>query len=100
MSEPIIDPEILSKAANTLRIIAHPERLRIIERLAEGESSVGKLVQTLNLPQAVISKHLALLKKAGVLKCNSVANFRHYSILNSHILKVLDCIKQSCQKEV
>ncbi|MFH0985055.1 MAG: metalloregulator ArsR/SmtB family transcription factor [Candidatus Omnitrophota bacterium] len=96
MKKPWIDPKTLHRAANTLRVIAHPDRLRIIEKLKVRKCSVGELVVALGLPQAVVSKHLALLKNAGLLSSEADANFRHYSLTNTHVLDVLNCIKKSC----
>ena len=100
MKRPWIDPKTLHRAANILRVIAHPARLQIIEKLKSQKCSVGELVTSLGLPQAVVSKHLALLKNVGLLSSEIDANFRHYSLANTHVLDVLKCIRKSCPKEV
>lgn len=100
MKNSSIDPEILARAAKTLRVLAHPVRLRVIEQLKSKKRSVGELADAFKLPQAVISKHLALLKNAGVLASETDCNFRYYSLANTKVLEVLNCIKKSCPKEV
>ncbi len=99
MSKPSIDPKILERAAKTLKALAHPDRLQIIEALRAKELSVGDLTEKLGLAQAIVSKHLALLKRAGVLESRTDANFRYYSLANPKVLEVLNCIKKSCPKE-
>lgn len=99
MTQASIDPKLLHRAAKTLRAIAHPVRLQIIERLRDRDYPVGELALALKLPQAVISKHLALLKKAGLLASRTDCNFRYYSLANTKVLDVLHCIKKSCLKE-
>ena len=99
MKNASIDSKTLSRAAKTLRILAHPVRLHIIEQLKSRKRSVGELGAALQLPQAVVSKHLALLKKAGVLTSQTDCNFRYYSLSNTKVLDVLNCIKKSCPKE-
>ncbi|MBU9888982.1 MAG: metalloregulator ArsR/SmtB family transcription factor [Candidatus Omnitrophica bacterium] len=94
-----IDPKTLQRAAKTLRVLAHPVRLRIIERLRDRDDAVGELALALKLPQAVISKHLALLKNAGLLASRTNCNFRYYSLANTKVLEILNCIKKSCPKE-
>lgn len=94
-----LDPKTLSRAAKTLRVLAHPARLHIIEQLKSKKRSVGELAAALDLPQAVISKHLALLKGAGVLASQTDCNFRHYSLKNIKVLEVLNCIRKSCPRE-
>lgn len=100
MKKPSIDPKTLQRAAGILRVIAHPARLSLIEKLKIKKCSVGELAASLGLPQAIVSKHLALLKKVGLLTSETNANFRHYSLANTHVLDVLNCIKKSCPKEV
>ncbi len=100
MSKKAIDHETVQSAARVLRVLAHPTRLRIIEKLKTSKQSVGELVSLLKAPQAVVSKHLAILKSAGILASETDFNFRYYSLANPKVLKVLDCIKKSCPKEV
>lgn len=95
----LFDPKILARAAKTLRVLAHPDRLKIVEHLRSQKRSVGELANALKLPQAIISKHLALLKNAGILLSESDCNFRYYSLANTKVLDVLDCIKKSCSGE-
>lgn len=99
MQKTSVDPKVLEHAARTLRVLAHPDRLAIVEGLRSRKRPVGEIAGALRLPQAVASKHLALLKNAGVLKSESDCNFRYYSLANASVLKVLNCIKQSCSKE-
>ena len=99
MRKEFINPKTLARAAKTLRVLAHPVRLHIIEQLKTRKRSVGELAATLGLQQAVVSKHLALLKSAGVLARQTDCNFRHYSLANTKVLDVLNCIKKSCPKE-
>ena len=94
-----IDPKLLSRAAKKLRVLAHPDRLRIVETLRPRRLPVGELAVRLGLPQAVISKHLALLKNAGILASEADCNFRYYSLAGTNVLNVLNCIKKSCSKE-
>ena len=93
-----IDPKALARAAEVLRVLAHPARLSVIELLRSRERSVGELVESLRLPQAVVSKHLALLKKVGLLASEIDSNYRYYSLANTKVLEVLNCIKKSCPK--
>lgn len=99
MKNSSIDPKILAKASRTLRVLAHPDRLKIIDELRSKKIAVGELAGKLRVPQAVVSKHLLLLKEAGVLASEADGNFRYYSLANRKVLDVLNCIKKSCSKE-
>lgn len=50
------------------RALGHPARLRVVEALADGERCVCDLVEVAGLAWSTVSRHLAVLKKAGVLK--------------------------------
>jgi DNA-binding transcriptional ArsR family regulator len=54
--------------AERFRLLAEPTRLRLLDMLAEGERSVGSLADDLGCTQANVSKHLALLSDAGIVR--------------------------------
>jgi len=53
--------------AKTLKLLGNPTRLRIIQALAEGGCSVTLLCERLDLPQATVSQHLALLRNSDIV---------------------------------
>lgn len=91
---PPLTVERLTAAARTLKAIAHPERLRLVQTLEKGRRPVHQLVRELGLPQAVVSKHLAVLRRAGVARSEVRGNFRYYGISNRNVLAVLDCMRR------
>jgi DNA-binding transcriptional ArsR family regulator len=66
--------------------IAEPKRRRVLDMLAEGERPVNDLVATLGWPQPVVSKHLGVLKKVGLVIVRRLGRQRVYS-LNAGPLK-------------
>ena len=60
-----------NKLAATLKALAHPARIAILQHLLEAEHCIcGSLVEELGLAQATISQHLKELKSAGIIKGN------------------------------
>jgi DNA-binding transcriptional ArsR family regulator len=57
-----------SAIADRFRLLAEPTRLRLLDLLSDGERSVGGLAEDLGCSQANVSKHLALLADAGVVR--------------------------------
>lgn len=55
--------------SEVLRALGHPLRLRIIEYLRAGERCVCEIIPAVGAEQSVVSKHLALLRQAGLLAC-------------------------------
>ena len=60
--------------------LADPTRLRILSLLGEGEICVCHLVNTLELSQPLISKHLSALRMAGLANSRKDGLWRHYSL--------------------
>ena len=98
MKKKPIDIKLIKRAAKTLKVIAHPCRLRIVELLVEGEKSVTDLICSVKSCQVSISKHLAVLKKEGVVSSRSEGSFRFYSVKNLNVINILGCIRKSDKK--
>lgn len=62
-------PEALAKLAEQAKALAHPARLAIVQILATRESCIcGELVDALPLAQATVSRHLQVLRDAGLIR--------------------------------
>jgi DNA-binding transcriptional ArsR family regulator len=66
--------------AAVMEALAEPSRRRIVELLREGELSVGDLVGGTGLAQPAVSKHLRVLKEAGLVDVRRDAQRRLYRI--------------------
>ncbi len=88
-----IDIENIRNAARVLRVIGHPDRLRIVEALETSAKTVKELMKDLRLSQVSVSKHLAEMKKKGIVESEAVSNFRHYSIRYPNVIHVLNCLR-------
>jgi DNA-binding transcriptional ArsR family regulator len=67
-------------ALAALQVLAEPRRLQIIDLLRGGERPVGELVDSLGLSQPAVSKHLRVLKDAGLVEARPDAQRRLYRI--------------------
>jgi DNA-binding transcriptional ArsR family regulator len=63
-----------------LQALAEPNRVAILELLRDGERHVGELVDELRLSQPAVSKHLRVLKEAGLVDVRAAAQRRLYRI--------------------
>ena len=91
--EKFIEDQQLERAAETLRVVSHPARLRIIELLESGELSVTQIQEILGITQSQTSQHLNNMRVRGVLKSRKNGNMVYYSIANDDVVKVLHCIR-------
>ncbi|MEX0788146.1 MAG: metalloregulator ArsR/SmtB family transcription factor [Anaerolineales bacterium] len=63
-----------------LSAIAEPNRMRIVELLRDGPRPVGEIAGRLRLRQPQVSKHLRILRDAGLVKVHPVAQKRIYQL--------------------
>ncbi len=90
---------ILEQAAETLKAVAHPVRLRIVDLLGRhGEMNVSELVEALDAKPAITSQQLGLMKDRGIAVCRREGNKVYYRLANPNLMRVLDCIREHCAK--
>jgi len=65
---------------STFEVLAEESRRRILDLLAERERPVGELVDLLSLSQPAVSKHLKVLRRAGLVRARTDAQRRIYRI--------------------
>jgi DNA-binding transcriptional ArsR family regulator len=84
----------VKKSALVLRAINHKLRQRIMELVADQPNiTVTEIYVQLRLEQSVASQHLAILRKAGVLRTNRNGKFINYSVDNDRIDQLNDIVK-------
>lgn len=80
--------------ADVFNAIAEPRRRQIVEVLARrGAMSVGTLVESLDLPQPTVSKHLGVLRKVGVVVVSKEGKQRVYNLEAKKLKTVHDWVK-------
>jgi len=65
---------------STFEIVAEPTRRRILDDMRDSERSVGELVERLQLSQPGVSKHLRVLREAGLVEVRTDAQRRLYRV--------------------
>ena len=94
-SKPILlDWEKAQRAADILKSVAHPTRLRIAELLETQEMTVGEIQESLGASQSMTSQQLSLMKARGVLKSRKVGKSVYYGVDSSEVIQVLHCLKK------
>jgi ArsR family transcriptional regulator len=87
------DAERFQHAADILKTVAHPARLRIIDLLEAGEKPVAQICSRLNAPQPYVSQQLNLMKAKGILASRRNGNQVLYSVANKNVIEVIHCIR-------
>lgn len=69
-----------------LKVLSHPDRILIIQLLAtRGEHSVGSIAETLDLPQARVSQHLAMLRNNRLVEETAYGRERIYDLATNRL---------------
>ncbi len=79
--------------AEILKALAHPSRLFIVEKLRDGEHCVCELTEMLGIDTSTVSKHLAILKRAGIVRGEKRGLKIFYSLRYPCILNFTSCIR-------
>ena len=77
------------------RAFSDPTRLRILNLLLRGELCVCEIVNTLKVPQPMASRHLAYLKKSGLVEARRDGLWMHYRLAKPQTTfhkKLIDCL--------
>ncbi len=81
--------EVLTRAGELLRALAAPVRIAIVLELRGSQRCVHELVQTLDLPQPLVSQHLRVLKAAGVVAGERSGREVLYRLVDDHLTEIV-----------
>jgi len=87
-----IDYQIFQKRADIIKSMAHPARLIVLESLKDGEKCVCKLNELVDLDQSTLSRHLLILKNAGIVQSTKRGQNVYYKLIVPCIFKYIECI--------
>jgi DNA-binding transcriptional ArsR family regulator len=94
-----VDPEALSGAAEQasdfLKSLANPVRLRILCLLVQGEATVGDITEKLGARQSLISQHLALLRKDGMVRPRRDGQTIYYALADKRAERLIEVLYET-----
>ena len=80
------DRQVVAKElAEIFKIIAHPDRIRIIEELGSGEKDVNTLIDRLDLPGPRVSQHLGLMRANRIVEERREGRHHYYHLMQPEI---------------
>jgi ArsR family transcriptional regulator, virulence genes transcriptional regulator len=88
------DAELYRLKAELCKTFSDPKRLMLINELRGGEKAVGALVEALKIPQAVVSRNLAILRNHGIVGTRREGVNIYYSLSNPKIIEACDMVHQ------
>jgi len=88
---------LLEAKAAVLKALAHPTRLWMTEQLAGGERCVCEFVEALDVDFSTVSKHLAVLKQAGIVQDDKRGKQVYYRLRVPCVLTFMHCVESVIQ---
>ena len=77
--------------ARIVKALAHPTRLFLVDQLSQGERCVCELTELVGADTSTVSKHLSILRAAGLVRDDKRGNMVFYSLSMPCVLEVLGC---------
>lgn len=96
---PLPDP-LVELVAGRLRVIAEPTRIRLLDRLRDGEATVQQLTDMLDTTHQNVSKHLGLLHQAGLVTRRKDGTYVRYAIADASPLQVFEEVSSSVTRQL
>lgn len=84
----------LELRAKIIKSLAHPARLLVVQTLMDGERCVCELTELVGSDMSTVSKHLSLLKNAGIIQDEKRSNKVFYKLKTPCVLNFLKCIER------
>lgn len=85
--------DALEQAAECLRTLAHPHRLRMIQMLLQDEFTVGELADACEIPSHMASEHLRLMRDRGLLDFERRGRRIYYRIVEHGLESMMTCLE-------
>lgn len=79
------------------RALSNEARLAIVERLGQGECTVGTLTDLVGLDQSTVSKHLSVLRTLGLVSHRREGNRVWYRLIMTCVLDFIACAHRVCE---
>ena len=89
----LIELDVMGQAAECLRTLAHPVRLRMVQMLLNDSYSVGELAEACEIANHMASEHLRLMQHCGFLSRRQEGRYTYYEIAEPHLRDIMSCIE-------
>jgi DNA-binding transcriptional ArsR family regulator len=99
ISHPLPD-DLVELVAQRFRVLSEPTRIKLLDRLREGDATVLELTSAIGTTEQNISKHLGVLHRAGIVARRKQGNFSYYSIADEAVFVLCEHVCGSLQKQV
>ena len=92
--------ELVELIAHRFGVLADPTRIKLLDRLREGEASVQELTAAIGSTQQNVSKHLGVLRHAGIVGRRKAGNFAYYSVVDEGVFALCEDVCGSLAEQL
>ena len=80
------------------KILSSATRMNILECLKKKSLTVSQIIAKTNIPQSVVSQHLAMMRARGIVECEKKGNHVYYELVHREVLDAFDIMKRLRKK--
>ncbi len=95
-----MEDKLLAKKVDILKAVSQSTRIRILNLLRNGEKCICKMVPVLGEEQVNISKHLAILRHAGLVEFRKEGVSSYYKVSHKEVFKIIELADIILKKEL
>ncbi len=99
LAHPLPD-DLVDLIAQRFRVLSEPTRIKLLDRLREGEASVLELTSAIGTTEQNISKHLGVLHRAGIVARRKRGNFSYYSIADEGVFLLCEHVCGGLERQL
>ena len=91
--------DLVELIAERFRALSEPTRIKLLDRLREGDATVLELTELIGTTQQNVSKHLGVLQRSGIVARRKQGNFAHYRISDEGVFSLCESVCGSLQRQ-
>ena len=99
MNHPLPD-DLLALVAERFRALGEPTRIKLLERLSEGEATVLDLTELVGTTPQNVSKHLGVLLRTGIVARRKQGNFVYYRVADETVFRLCELVCGGVERQV
>jgi DNA-binding transcriptional ArsR family regulator len=99
VTHPLPD-DLVELIAERFRALSEPTRIKLLDRMREGEATVLELSGLIGTTPQNVSKHLGVLQRSGIVARRKQGNFAYYRIIDEGVLSLCEAVCGSLQQQV
>ena len=94
----LLEMDLINRAAECLKVMAHPVRLRMVDILMQGEFPVHEIAALCRTSPDQTCEHLRLMKGHGLLSSERRGRTVYYKIATPQLPGLIECIRKNCNQ--